>query len=286
MRKILLFILILLSVISILINFGYQPLIKALGLTPRAGVRITSTKEAKVLFDNREVGSTPFEDENLKEGEYLVTLKEKGASTSGKILWQGYTKLYGGTLTVVNREISDNPSTSSGEVITLESGQGVTLVSNPPAAEVSMDGRIVGRTPITLPSISGGEHQFILGKDGYLKRSIKATLVEGYNLTLSVDLAISEPDLTKIPTIPVTETQEVIVKKTPTGFLRVRSTPSLDGAEVAKVNPGDSLILLEEIANWDRVRLTDGKEGYVASSYVEKKKPVSSPASSAVGANP
>lgn len=284
MRKVLVLSLVFLSIISILINFGYQPLIAALGLTPKAGIRVTSDQKAKVLVDNKEVGNTPYQDENLKEGEYLVVLKnDPEGSESGKILWQGYAKLYGGTLTVINRDLADNPSTSSGETITLEKGGGATIVSTPPQAEVVVDNKVAGRTPVTIDSLAAGEHQFMISKNSYLKRNIKATAVDGYNLTLTVDLAISEPDLTKLPTIPVTTSVEVVVKKTPTGFLRVRKSPSLDGEEIARVSPGDSLVLLEEIANWDRVRLVDGKEGYVSSIFVGKK--TASPTPNAAGAS-
>jgi len=47
----------------------------------------------------------------------------------------------------------------------------------------------------------------------------------------------------------------------------------LNGKEIAQVKPGDTLILLEEQGVWFRIRLPDGTEGFVSSSYVEKKKP-------------
>jgi uncharacterized protein YgiM (DUF1202 family) len=157
-------------------------------------------------------------------------------------------------------------------VITLESGKGVTVISTPPEAEVLIDGEVKGRTPLTLSSLGPGEHQFIINKDNFLKRSIRATLLDGYNLVIAVDLAIAEADLTKLPVIPITQTAEVIVKKTPTGFLRVRSAPNVGSSEVFQVKPGDTLVLLEEKPNWNRIRTSDGKEGWVSSSYVEKKK--------------
>ena len=273
MKKVLLSILVFLSVLALLIRFGTQPLIKSLGLEPRSGLRVESNKKAKVLINNKDMGNTPYQDENLTEGEVLVSLKNEESTGSGEVAWQGYVKLNGGTLSVVNRELADIQSASSGEVITLTRGRGVTITSNPSSAQIFMDGKELGRTPLSISDIAVGEHQFLISKDNFLKRSIRATLVEGYNLVMNVDLAISDVDLSKIPTEPTLKTNEVVVKNTPTGFLRVRSEASLNGEEVGRVNPGDTLIRLEELPNWQRVRLKDGKEGYVSSAYTQKKNP-------------
>ncbi len=288
MRKILFATLVFVSFIALILRFGFQPLIEFLGLESRAGLRVESNTKAKVFickttekcFTNdkqdasvyKEAGNTPLQDENFIEGEYLVSLKSEESTSSAKF-WQGYVKLNAGTLSVINRELSDNPVISAGEVITLEKGKGVTVISIPFNAAVSIDGKNAGRTPLTVLDLSVGEHTFMIGKEDYLKRSIRVNIVEGFNLTMSVDLALSEADLSKIPTTPISSTVQVKVKKTPTGFLRVRSEPSVNSVEVGRVKPGDILVLLEEQSAWDRVRLPDGKEGYVASSYVEKKNP-------------
>jgi uncharacterized protein YgiM (DUF1202 family) len=96
-------------------------------------------------------------------------------------------------------------------------------------------------------------------------------LVEGYNLNVSVDLAIAEADLTKVATEPQLSTQLVVVRRTPVGFLRIRSGPNTASSEVGRVVPGDTLTLLEEVSGWSKIRTVDGKEGYVSSVYVEKK---------------
>ncbi len=272
MKKVLLILLVFISLISILIQFGKGPLEKVMGASGRSGLQVDSNIKAKVLIGGKEVGETPFSDNNLTEGELLVSLESAEESSVSAVPWKGYVKLNPGTLTVVNRNLEGNVQASSGEVITLESGKGVTIVSTPPEAEVTVDGVVVGRTPITLSDMSSGDHQFILSKENFVKRSIRAKLVEGFNLVLTVDLAIAEADLTKLPTVPVSSTAQVVIKNTPTGFLRVRNTPSINAAEVGQVKPGETVVMLEEIPNWYRIRLTDGKEGYISSSYAEKKK--------------
>lgn len=271
MKKVLLIILVFLSLISILFQFGRKPLQQVLGSQSRSGLQVDSNIKAKVLIGDVEVGETSYLDSNLTEGELLVSVEPTSDASASAASWKGYVKLNPGTLTVINRNMEASSQSSSGEVITLERGKGATVVSTPPEAEVTVDGAVVGRTPITLSDLSSGDHQFILSKENFVKRSIRAKIVDGYNLVLTVDLAIAEADLTKLPTVPVSSTAQVVVKSTPTGFLRVRSTASANGQEVGQVKPGDVLTMLEEIPNWYRVRLSDGKEGYISSAYAQKK---------------
>lgn len=269
MRKSIIAILVFVSLIVLIIRFGKDPLDSLLGLKPRAGIRIESTKQAQVLIDNQVVGNTPYQAENLTEKEYLVEIKSEDASSSAS--WKGYVKLNSGTLSIVKRELEVKQQASSGEVITLEKGQGVTITSTPTDAEIVIDGKSYGRTPISIADLQPGEHQFVLSKQNYLNRAIRAVLVEGFNLNLNVDLALAEADLTNLPTIPISQTSEVVVKPTPTNFLRVRSAATTSSSEVTRVAPGDTLTVLEEQGSWFKVRTSEGKEGYVSATYVEKK---------------
>lgn len=65
----------------------------------------------------------------------------------------------------------------------------------------------------------------------------------------------------------------VVVKKTPTGFLRLREKATTASPEAGRVYPGTELILLDESDRWDKVRLISGVEGYVLKLYVERKNP-------------
>lgn len=265
MRKTLILILVSLSIIILIIRFGSSPILSLLGFKERAGIKIDTNTEARVSIDNQDLGATPLQKEDLAPGQHLVVL------TSDNGQWQGYVKLNAGTLSVVNRELAPNDASSSGEVITLERGSGVTIVSNPSPSDVEVDGKVEGKTPLSLTSLPLGEHLFSISHPNYLKRSVRAALTEGYQLTLSVDLAISEADLSQVSTPPVTINSTVKVLSTPTGFLRVRDTPSTIGVEIGRVSPGDSLVLIEEQGSWDKVKLPNGKEGYVSSAYVEKQ---------------
>lgn len=263
MKKIVLFTVFLLSVFILTLRFS-SATAKFLTDKQKAGVKIMTTPEnAEVSLNGEVSGETPFVDENLKPG--IINVRLKSDFTS----WVRDIKLINGTVTIINRELAEDEASSSGEILTLSEGGGANIISDPEGAEVEIDGKANGKTP-TFVNLGAGEHIFVLSKTGYLKRSIKALIPTGFTLGLSVDLALSELDLSNIAAPSITITEKLKVLSTPTGFLRVRDKPKLTGKEIARVLEGDELILLEDLNSWKQVRLTDGKEGYVSSEYVEK----------------
>lgn len=267
MKKIIVWFLVLISLVAILLRFSDKWAELLFGFKQTSGITISSIpSEAVVYLDGKEAGKTPYENRNLNVSDYTIRLEKDKAS------WQGKVSLTAGTVTVINRDIASDSASSAGETLTLEKGKGLTVISNPAGADVDINGKSYGKTPVVIDT-DPGEHMILISHANYLNRSIKADLPENFNLIVSVDLAISEADLTNIATPVITQTPMVLVKNTPTGFLRVRDKPNLTGKEIARVKPGDSLILLEEQGAWDRIRVSDGVEGFVSSSYVEKKNP-------------
>ncbi|MBI2020393.1 PEGA domain-containing protein [Candidatus Daviesbacteria bacterium] len=265
MKKTIILFLLLISILFLLIRFGGQGLEFLLGIKGLSGLTVTSAPEgAAVILDGKEIGITPFESKGLEPKEYDLKIQKDN------LFWQGKVKLNEGTITVVSRELSQDPYSSVGEILTLTKGRGITVLSNPQEAELKIDGKAYGKTPITV-AIDSGEHNISLNHSNYLERNTKANLPEGYNLIVLIDLQLSEADLTSVQTPVITQTLEVVVLDTPTGFLRVRDKPSLAGKEITQVKPGDKLILLEELPSWARVRLADGTEGYVSATYIEKE---------------
>lgn len=265
MRKIIFITLSTLGLIFIIIRFGFEPVSSLFDFKQVGGIRIEANKESKVFLNNQEIGKTPLQLEDLEPDEYLIKLENEISS------WQGYVKVVEGTLVVVNRDLGISKAKSSGEIINLELGSGVTVISTPNEAEVVVDGKFVGKTPIEISDLTKGEHIFIISHLNFLKRSIKVVLTEGYHLNLGVDLAISETDFTNIPTNPIQASIRGVVKQTPVGFLRLREKASLNSKEIGKINSGDEVIILEELSSWMKVKLKDDKEGFVSASYITKK---------------
>lgn len=296
MRKKIFWVLVVLVVLGVAIRFGYQPITRTLGLVPLAGIHVEADVPSKVFLNGQQVGTTTYESKTLSAGDYLVEVKPdiSQASVSAMIAsssatpdWKREIHLNQGTLTVVHREFINSPPTSSGEVITLEKGKGVTIVTDPADAEVSVNGQTRGSSPLHLADLTSGEYQFIINKDNYLKRSIRATLVDGFNLTLTVDLApngvstaspapspstTTAPSGTPVPSASVSaSTFQVVVTGTPNGFLRIRSNPSTSSSEVTRVNDGTVMTVLDETNGWYHVQLSDGTKGYASSVYTKKK---------------
>ncbi len=265
MKKFLVWLLILISLAAILLRFSDKLAEVIFGFKKTGGISvISSPSDATVFLDSKEVGKTPYEEKNLDVKDYTLKIEKAGAT------WQGRVKLIAGTVTAVNRDIASDSASSAGEIWTLAPGKGLTIVSSPTESDVEIDGKIAGKTPVSV-SVNAGDHMISVNHAGYYKRSVQAHLPENFNMTVSVDLPLSEADLTTIQTPVTTQTPELLVKNTPTGFLRVRDKASTAGKEIAQVKPGDTLILLEELGSWDRVRLSNGTEGFVSSAYVTKK---------------
>lgn len=60
--------------------------------------------------------------------------------------------------------------------------------------------------------------------------------------------------------------EQALVSDTPTGWLRVRSSPS--GSEIAKVYPGEEYEVIEKEAQWVQIKLNEEKMGWVSSQFV------------------
>ena len=140
-----------------------------LGIEEKAGIRVLSFPEqANVYIDGLSVGKTPYEDKELSKGEYGLKVESEDK------VWQGKVTLNSGTLTIVNRELSNHPTSSAGEVLSLEKGRGITVISTPSQADVEVGGKNFGKTPISI-NVGYGEHTIVVGKGNYLKRSASIT---------------------------------------------------------------------------------------------------------------
>lgn len=264
MRKKIFIIFVVISLILLILRLASVRINEYIASTERSGVRVDSNPGGVVYIDSKEWGKTPYQKEDLKKGDHLVEVRGEALS------WKGYVKLNPGTLTVVNRDLNQSSISASGETISLEKGKGVIVISNPTGADVEIDGTLKGQTPMQIGDLVAGEHQFILSKADFTSRSIRSVITDGYKLNMNVDLAVSEIDITKTPTVPIQTVQQVKVLSTPVGFLRVRAEADVNSEEVGRVSPGDKLPLLSEVSGWKKVRLSDGKEGFVSSQYVEK----------------
>jgi len=260
-------------------------------------LQISTTPKATVFIDGTQVGVTPFFDDKLKSGEHTVKLVPE-ATTDNLVSWEGKVNLTPGILTAINRNFATSEAFSSGEIIWLEKissrdKSSLSVISTPDQAVVKVDSEPKGFSPVLVENLSPGSHQLVVNTPGYEERTISAKTVAGYKLIVNVQLAqkiegIEEatpsaelgpspspkasptPKTTPKPTITPPEKPYVLIKETPTGWLRVRMEPSASATEAAKVNPGEMFPYLnEEKSGWLKIEYEEGKEGWVSGVYVE-----------------
>jgi len=274
---------------------------------PTAALKIETTPAATVFVDNVQMGQTPFE-KTFRPGEVTVKLIPDSVSPA-LTTYQTKVRLTNQVFTVIKREFAESDSQSSGEIISLQPQPGKTsglsvITSGPDSASVTLDGQPQGLTPLSLASVSPGDHQLVISAPDYASRTVSAKAVAGFKLTVNVKLAVlnsdqltptpeAQPDqsLTGTPsatpagkptptskpknTLPPTPTLArpyVLISSTPTGFLRVRSSPSTSASEIGQVKPGEAFPLLESQLGWllIKVSLPATSSGWISSQYAQK----------------
>ena len=256
-------------------------------------IKIVSYPSEGVFIDSVAIGKTPYE-EKYKVGEFLLKLIPEGDASS-TASWQGKVKVYKNSLTYVSRELGSTDLTSTGQILTVtqmdtrpkNGNMGEIYVEvEPTGAIVYLDNDEKGVAPLVMQDVPQGDHELSVSMPGFFKRTEKINVSGGYRVNASFKLAIDQSnkpvdqvldDARKEATLSATPTGGakkkvlVTVLDTPTGFLRVRASASLGGAEVAQVKPGEKYELLEESGNgWTKIKLTD-KEGWVSGQYVKKE---------------
>ncbi len=251
-------------------------------------LKVLSSPGSTVFLDNVAVGkTTPFETK-VKIGEYLIKLIPQGEATQSAS-WQGRVRINKNALTYVNRELGSSDVTSAGEIFTVtkmetspkNKNYGELYVeTDPTGAIVYLDNDEKGVAPILLGDIIQGTHELKIFLPGFFPRITKINIEAKYRITGLIKLAIDQSqkrasdsgslkkasDATESAKL---SQKEIVIKDTPTGFLRVRTEPSTTASEAAQVKPGDRYSVVEEQDSWYKIEYQEGKEGWVSSEYAE-----------------
>lgn len=246
----------------------------------RGALQITSNVKAKILLNGRVIGTTPVckcdESERIDEGVYTLQLipDDTSLTSTAKVT------IGSGVLTAVDRTFLPGSYASTYTLylkkISSKSPQ-LFISSLPSGALVTIDGTDAGVTPLLIKDLSLSEHEIELQKGGYNKKTIRVRTVAGYKLIAeavlgtipSANETLPGSEVPSTPT-PTTSPQTVTILQTPTGFLRVRQESNINSAEIGRVNPGDTLPLLESLDGWYKVQLESGKAGFISSSFAQK----------------
>ena len=77
-----------------------------------------------------------------------------------------------------------------GDTFEETSGRGLEIRTSPSAVKVFIDGAERGLSPISFDTLSAGEHQIILSKDGYKDRKFNVTLFNTSRLVVSIEMEV------------------------------------------------------------------------------------------------
>lgn len=253
-------------------------------------VRIESLPRSTVFINEKEVGQTPLLKEKMLVGEYNIKLVPKTQFGEELSPWQTKIKIIDGTLTYISRGIAPSEDQSSGQILMLarlssEQSAELAVVASPDDANISMDGLDRGKAPLVLRDLTVGDHQVVVSKEGFSDQIMQARMIAGYRLNAIVKLgALSSNQLATIsgqlrPATDLIATISsqtltrpyVIIKDTPTGFLRVRVEAAATASEVGQVKPGEKYPFLSETDGWVKIKLPT-IFGWVSDQYVEKVK--------------
>lgn len=249
----------------------------------QSGILVESDPESTVFINEQEVGITSYE-ANLDAGEITLRIKP---NVEGVVLddYETKIKLTSGVRTIVKRTFKEVEDYSSGAVVSFEKLGGlesyVTVVSVPDNAQVIIDGKILGYTPLRV-KVNAGDHELIVSADKYLEKSLPIRVYAGYKLTASVKLAKSDDTQTEAVEDTNQEVEEkeylgrIKIDKNEVGFLRVRSGANIGFPEIGQVKPDEEYDIVEvgENGSWYKIEFVgienEPQTGWVSSEFVTK----------------
>jgi len=248
-------------------------------------IKVLSSPSATVFINNAAVGHTPYETQ-LKAGEYELKLIPEGEATS-TASWQEKVKVSKNILTYVNRELGSSDITSAGEILTVTKMEKkpssgtvgeIGVETDPQGAIVYLDSDEKGVAPLILADVPKGSHEISVFMPGFFRRTEKVKVEPGYRVNALFKLGLDQSQ--KPPAIPTPQKEAsqsakikktfILIKDTPTGFLRVRADASVNASESGQLKPGDRGELMEEQGDWYRIKYAGDKTGWVFSQYAQK----------------
>jgi len=273
------------AVLLILVGIFLLMRVAAATFAPKGkgALQITSNVKAAAFLDNKPIGNTPLckceGNDTLPAGKHELRIVPEDKSFTP---FSAKIEINAGVLTAVDRTFLPG-SFASAYILTLaknnSSDPQLFIASIPEGALVSLDGESKGITPILLDPISASEHEVEIQKQGFSKKTVRIRAVPSYKVILNVLLGTKSgvDELQEAPDQEITPTQAasikqdlILIKDTPTGFLRVREQATTASREVGRVNPQETYPFLDEDTGWFKIELGDKTTGWVSKQYAEK----------------
>jgi serine/threonine protein kinase len=157
---------------------------------------LTQPSSATVIIDNDSIGKSPINKLSLKPGRYSLKISKADyfPIDTTVVLKPGNNLSLSFLLksSIVQNEvrISEKVTTPTRSIPTKSVSNALIKVnSEPGAAEVYINGKFKGNTPLNIADIPPGEYQLTFKKDGYAINQNQVNLKSGQNRDLNVNLS-------------------------------------------------------------------------------------------------
>ncbi|OGC50914.1 hypothetical protein A2716_02670 [candidate division WWE3 bacterium RIFCSPHIGHO2_01_FULL_40_23] len=241
---------------------------------------VSEPSQATVFIDDAEVGKTPYSSSVLSDGEYDLRVEKAGfePQTARVKIKKNYKLNVSVQLFLI--PVPDKSAVIPGSkvVYDLSSDLNELTLDVPLWVNGIVYWNKTRNTALKfsyfidyLGNIYGADGSPVTGND---KFALKAGDTIAY-LGRKSDSGLTNEAKTALERFTGIDLigKKVKVLSTGTGWLRVRSEPSLTASEIGRINSGDEVSVLEERTEWLKVLFGDGKEGWVSSSYVVEVRP-------------
>jgi hypothetical protein len=169
------------------------------GLAPDASGRLlvrSTPAGAHVFIDGRDVGQTPATIRDLSRGTHRLRIVRDGYAPEDRRVDITRDRPSRSLIVPLERErvATSRVADAGGDAEPTPSTMGrfvggLSVESRPTGARVYIDGKLIGTTPLAVPSIGAGEHAVRLERDGYRRwsSSIRIVANEGNRVTASLE---------------------------------------------------------------------------------------------------
>jgi PKD domain/PEGA domain len=141
---------------------------------PNGSIAITSIPPgAEVNIDDWQSGITPTIISEILPGNHQVTLSSRGYDN-----WSHIVSVGSGRMSAINAEL----------VATKEITGSLAVITDPPGAEIFMDGDFKGVSPVTIPGLSPGTHAVLLTLKEYENATTNISINGGQTQKYTTEL--------------------------------------------------------------------------------------------------
>ena len=155
-------------------------------LGKRAYISVETLKPAEVRLADESIGDTPISSREIKHLGGNIKIVDK---TNENRMYETDITCAPDTEIVLNHDLGVSELFSSGRDVWLKQGKtGITIISQPTGATITLDGETLGKTPFSTNKPSAGDYTITVALQGYESQTIRVKVIDGYNLNIAVKL--------------------------------------------------------------------------------------------------